>query len=72
MNHKRKLKKVDLSFVRQTTIGVGLIHKLDKIFFVVNGHEVFDTHIPPGMKDEKLYPLFSMVSRDDKILINLG
>lgn len=71
-HNKRNLAKFQFPFVAFQTIGVGLIHKTDKIFFTNNEKEIFETTVPLSMKSEKLYPIFSMASRDDRLTINLG
>lgn len=51
-----------------TTVGVGYIFRSRKVFFTINGREVFQMNLPDCMLSLKeLYPTISLGSLKDKI-----
>lgn len=56
-----------------TTVGVGYIFRTRRVFFTLNGKEVYQMGLPEGMLDIKfLYPTFSLSELKDRIQINFG
>ena len=54
-------------------IGVGYVMRTQKVFFTMNGREVYQMKLPECMLGIKqLYPTFSLGSLRDKIQINFG
>ena len=51
-----------------TTIGVGYVFRTQKVFFTINGKEVYQMNLPEGMLNIKLlYPTISMGGLKDRI-----
>ena len=58
---------------KNTTLGVGYIFRTQKVFFTVNGREVYQMKLPDCMTGIKLlYPTISLGSIKDRIQVNLG
>ena len=58
---------------KNTTLGVGYIFRTQKVFFTVNGREVYQMKLPDCMAGIKLlYPTISLGSIKDRIQVNLG
>ena len=66
--------KVDTDFKKKgTTIGVGYIFRQQKVFFTINGKEVYQMKLPDCMLGLKnLYPTISLGSIKDRIQVNFG
>ena len=64
---------LNLDFRKGTVIGVGYVMRTQKVFFTMNGREVYQMKLPECMLGIKqLYPTFSLGSLRDKIQINFG
>lgn len=54
-------------------MGVGYVFRTRRVFFTLNGKEVYQMGLPDGMLDIKLlYPTFSLGGLKDRIQVNFG
>jgi len=54
-----------------SVVGVGFEVRSSKVFFTLNGHEVFSV-APKTFDTSEVFPTFSMGSLEDKIHVNFG
>ena len=66
--------RVDLNLRQKgQVIGLGYTFMTKKVFFTLNGREVYQMSLPDALLDaEKLYPTFSIGGLKDRIQINFG
>ena len=65
---------INIDFKKKgTTIGVGYIFRTQKIFFTINGKEIYQMKLPEClMKIKKLYPTITLTGLKDRIQVNFG
>eukprot|EP00347_Sterkiella_histriomuscorum_P000275 403376507 len=59
-------------YTQAETIGIGLIHKTQEIFFTFRQQELYQMKLPASMINKKLYPTVSMTSKDETLKLSFG
>lgn len=65
---------INIDFKKKgTTIGVGYIFRTQKIFFTINGKEIYQMKLPECLMNiKKLYPTITLTGLKDRIQVNFG
>lgn len=65
---------LNIDFKRKGTIlGVGFVFRTQKVFFTINGKEVYQMRLPECMAGiKRLYPSVTLASLKDRVQINFG